>query len=96
MNALIHTTFKIRVTGVTRVTVPAKTRIHWLLTLLHSSTPFRTLDVTHADCVTLQQAPCLLRTDTPSHLAIAQSPLATLPNRRARDSALPVESHSHD
>lgn len=24
MNALIHTTFKIRVTGVTRVTVPAK------------------------------------------------------------------------
>lgn len=96
MNAPIHTTSKIHVTSVTRVTVPAK---HPDSLTLNPVTPQQAIPYTRcyaADCVTLQQAPCLLRADTPSHLAIAQSPLATLPTRRARDSALPIESHSHD
>jgi hypothetical protein len=96
MNALIHTTFKIRVTSVTRVTMPAKhpDSLAFNPVTLQHAIPYTRCNA--RDCVTLHQAPCLLRADTPSHLPMAQSSLATLPTRRARDSALHVESQSHD
>lgn len=96
MNAPIHTTSKIHVTSVTSVTVPAKHP---------DSLAFNSVTLQHAIPYTRCNARRLCNATTGPLPAAGQhsltlghseSPLTTLPTRRARDAALPVKSHSHD
>lgn len=96
MSASIRTTVKIHVTGVTRVTVPAKhpDSLAFNPVTLQHAVPYIRCNARRLCNAATNPLPAAGRQS--SHLATAQISLPMLQTRRVRDSALQVESHSHD
>lgn len=95
MNASIHTTLKIHVTSVTRVTSSAKRpdSLAFNPVTLQHAIPYTRCNAHRLCNATSSLLPAAGRH---SHLAMAPISLATPPTRRAWDNAMHFESHWHD